>query len=299
MNILEAAQSESVIAAALAYAEMGLSVLPLHGKKPPVAGGLPMSWAKRQLERAPMSMIHEWARRGLLQNAGIVCGAVSGNLVVIDLDGDAAVEKFYSIFEGDLTRTFTVLTGSGHGRHLYYRCDNLPTTTRTKGFELRANGCYVVAPPSIHPETGQSYAPLLTGGLSAVLHVSNLAAIQSWIRSKIPAAPPRSSERVAPPTMNRTIGFDYGGRALASEIRVVSSAAEGQRNNLLNRAAYNLGQLVADGALTRVQVESALLGAALAVGLDEATSLRTINSGLTAGMQKPRSEMLRSRGKQS
>lgn len=295
MNILEAAQCGNVLAAALAYAEMGLSVLPLHGKKPPVAGGLPMSWAKRQVERAPMSMIHEWSRRGLLQNVGIVCGAVSGNLAVIDLDGDTAVNEFYDVFGGDLTHTFTVVTGSGHGRHLYYVCDDLPTTTRTKGFELRANGCYMVAPPSIHPDTGQPYAPL---PIPSVLRVHNLDNIRSWIRSKIPT-PPRPSERPPMPPVNRTIGFDYGGRALASEIRIVSSAAEGQRNNLLNRAAYNLGQLVADGALTRVQVESALLGAALAVGLDETTSLRTINSGLTAGMQKPRSEMLRSRGKQS
>lgn len=293
MNIREAAQQSDVLGAALAYAEMGLSVLPLHGKTPPVVGGVQMGWARRQVERASFSMIHEWAQRGHLQNVGVVCGRVSRNLVVIDLDGDSAVNAFFNWAESRLPQTYSVRSGSGHGCHVYYICTELPTTTRTKGFELRANGCYVVAPPSLHPETGSAYQP----SRCDVARVSNLEPLREWIKGKIqrPARP----ERPAEATFNRTIGSEYGRRALASEIRTVSGAAEGQRNNLLNRAAYNLGQLVADGALERVQVESALLGAALAVGLDETTSLRTIKSGLNAGLQKPRSEMFRVRGKRS
>lgn len=293
MNIREAARQSDVLAAALAYAELGLSVLPLHGKTPPVVGGVQMGWVRRQVERAPYSMIHEWARRGHLQNVGVVCGRVSRNLVVIDLDGDSAVNAFFAWAESRLPQTYSVISGSGHGCHVYYICTDLPTTTRTKGFELRANGCYVVAPPSQHPETGNVYQP----GRCEIAHVSNLEPLREWIKSKIqrPARP----ERPASLIVDRTIGSEYGRRALASEIRIVSSAAEGQRNNLLNRAAYNLGQLVADGALQRVQVESALLGAALAVGLDETTSARTITSGLNAGLQKPRSQMFRLRSKPS
>lgn len=87
-------------------------------------------------------------------------------------------------------------------------------------------------------------------------------------------------------TDQRAIGF--GQAALHDESRAVAQAAEGSRNNCLNRAAYNLGQLVGDNILTRWDVEQALLAAALAAGLDEKSSWRTIQSGLKAGMNNPR-----------
>jgi putative DNA primase/helicase len=56
----------------------------------------------------------------------------------------------------------------------------------------------------------------------------------------------------------------------------------------LNRAAFNLGQLVAAGLLDVDQVKTALLAAALEAGNPEAKARATIESGLAGGAAKPR-----------
>lgn len=84
----------------------------------------------------------------------------------------------------------------------------------------------------------------------------------------------------------------YVEQAIADECATVASAPESTRNTTLNKAAYNLGQLV--GAtwanLSESRVEGALLAAARQCGLSEEEALRTIHSGLTAGIRQPRPE---------
>lgn len=64
------------------------------------------------------------------------------------------------------------------------------------------------------------------------------------------------------------------------------------RNDELNRSAFRLGRLVGAGELNRDDVEQALLAACDVNGLNaddgERATLRTIASGLTAGMRYPR-----------
>jgi hypothetical protein len=68
----------------------------------------------------------------------------------------------------------------------------------------------------------------------------------------------------------------------------VAAAQPGGRNVTLNRAAFNLGQLVAAGLLDVEQVRAVLLAAALEAGNPEAKARATINSGLAGGVAKPR-----------
>lgn len=271
-----------ILTAALEYVESGFSVLPLHGKQPATR-----SWARLQVQRPALSHVHEWHRRGYLHNVGIICGAVSRNLVVIDLDGPDAVNEFRRQFADRLPVTRVVRTGSGE--HWYYFADQLPTTTRTKGFELRANGCYVVAPPSIHPTTGQPYQIISD---SPIARRPSLESVREWIMSRI-TAKQGQGQRQPVRTGNRTIG--WWDRALIYEIRAVAAAPVGQRSNTLNRAAYNLGQIVGDRLLDRARVERDLLDAALAAGLGEVEAQRTIRSGLEAGIAEPRSQQWRKR----
>jgi hypothetical protein len=56
----------------------------------------------------------------------------------------------------------------------------------------------------------------------------------------------------------------------------------------LNRAAFNLGQLVAAGLLDADQVRAVLLAAALEAGNPERKVTATIESGLRGGAAKPR-----------
>jgi hypothetical protein len=86
------------------------------------------------------------------------------------------------------------------------------------------------------------------------------------------------------PTLSRE--ERYAQAALEGELLKLRSAANGDRNNQLNRSAFALGQLIPP--LKRSEVESALLSGALAIGLTESESLATIRSGLDAGEREPR-----------
>jgi hypothetical protein len=154
-KIVQAAQSKTVYEAALAYQEIGFSVLPLKGKRPAIR-----SWTDRQHRAATARNIEVWHSANHLQNVGIVCGAVSGNLVVLDLDGAAGYPAFAAQFP-ELAETYTVATGGGTGKHVYWRVENLSETVKAMGtpighLELCAHGRQVVAPPSIHPDTQNS-----------------------------------------------------------------------------------------------------------------------------------------------
>lgn len=80
----------------------------------------------------------------------------------------------------------------------------------------------------------------------------------------------------------------YGARALEAEADRVATAAEGTRNDTLNRAAFALGQLVAGGELPEALAREQLTTAATRAGLGAWEAARTITSGISAGMSKPR-----------
>ncbi len=167
---------EDTVAAARRYASTGLSVIPLRGKVPAV------TWKVYQTRRASEGEISRWARRGLFGNVGIVCGAVSGNLTVLDFDTPGAYTAFRARFPA-LAESYTVASGGG-GRHVYLRADVLPRSRRGRGVELCAEGRQVVAPPSIHPN-GTFYRALSPLN---VLHVPDMEEVARWVRP-VPANP--------------------------------------------------------------------------------------------------------------
>jgi hypothetical protein len=226
MNILQpvpmlrATQADNVLQAAFQYAALGLSVLPLHGKRPTIP------WRHWQQVAASPAVIASWARVGLLENVGIVCGQASSNLVVLDLDDLRGYDALRHTFP-DLSNTFTVATGSGKGKHLYFFSQQLPPTTRVLGgslgnIELRAQGCQVVVPPSRHPQTYQLYRverPL------PIQIVPNLEQLAAWISALTPkprlyhsspqrlSQPSRLNPRVLEILIHRflTLGFKQRG----------------------------------------------------------------------------------------
>lgn len=80
----------------------------------------------------------------------------------------------------------------------------------------------------------------------------------------------------------------YTGVAFDAELEAVRTASKGTRNDTLNRAAFNLGQLVAAGALNEDDVVRELTDAARDAGLTEREIPGTIKSGLSGSASKPR-----------
>jgi len=212
--IVSAAQSETTAVAALAYAALELSIIPLDGKRPALK-----SWTQYQQERADEQTIRAW----IFGNVGIVCGAVSGNLVVLDLDGAAGYAAFVATFPA-LAATYTVASGGGIGRHVYFYAEHLPPSVKAMNtpighLELCGNGRQVVAPPSIHPITGQPYR--IEKALD-ILRVPNLDDLSAWIESFKPRQivetwkPPRISAPMGDAPLNRRV-VDEIARTLAGQ----------------------------------------------------------------------------------
>ncbi|MCL6478502.1 MAG: bifunctional DNA primase/polymerase [Peptococcaceae bacterium] len=138
--------------AALSYIAARWSVIPLQsrGKRP-----LLPSWTEYQSRRATDEEIREWWSRWPGANLGVATGAVSG-LVVLDFDGPAAVD-----FAKRNGVPPTPCVSTGKGWHLYFQHPGQPASNATalggiKGLDVRGDGGYVVAPPSIHP-SGRQY----------------------------------------------------------------------------------------------------------------------------------------------
>jgi hypothetical protein len=183
--ILQAAQAHSIFQAACFYTRAGLNVLPLKGKQPHLR-----FWQPYQTQAISLQQVLRWHRAGLFSNIGIVCGKASRNLVVLDLDGMDAYKTFCHHFL-TFTETYTVLTGSGMGVHLYWYTEHLPATTRILStslghLELLAQGHQVVAPPSQHPVTGHLYRVLC---MIPIQHVRDLRQVVTWLRSFRPHHP--------------------------------------------------------------------------------------------------------------
>lgn len=99
-------------------------------------------------------------------------------------------------------------------------------------------------------------------------------------------APGPTDRQVTPYTGHDTSA--YGAAALERECQAVHLAAPGTRNHTLNRAAYNLAQLVASGHLEADLVRSKLANAAVAAGLGPREIEATLASGARAGALTPR-----------
>jgi hypothetical protein len=157
----ENAAAGEMLAAALDYASRGWLVLPLHdvargvcscrdaarcdtpGKHPRIR-----EWRKRAT--IDLGTILSWWQRWPTAGVGILTGQPSG-LVVLDVDprhgGDDALWALEQQ-HGPLSVTVEVVTGGG-GRHIYFAHQSpLESFTLAPGLEVKADGTFVVAPPS-------------------------------------------------------------------------------------------------------------------------------------------------------
>jgi hypothetical protein len=93
--------------------------------------------------------IRAWWSRWPEAAVAIACGSKSGGLVVLDCD---AAEFVWTLENacGPLPETFTVATGRGSHRY-FVACEPIRTQRIAPHLELRAEGAYVLAPPSLHP----------------------------------------------------------------------------------------------------------------------------------------------------
>jgi hypothetical protein len=141
--------------AALSYLVRGWSVIPIQPRdKRPL-----LPWLEFQHRLASPPEVSEWYRRWPDANVAIVTGALSG-LVVLDIDPHHGGDQSLKALEGGhgtLPSTLEASTGRG-GRHIYFQYPGGTMPNRVgiePGVDLRGDGGYVVAPPSLHPSGGR------------------------------------------------------------------------------------------------------------------------------------------------
>ena len=157
---------------ALYYGKLGWPVIPLHystpnggcscrksdcsstGKHPATQRGLKDASDKSET-------IERWWQQKPDANIGVVTGH-SSHLLVVDVDPRHGGNDSLSELEAKYSRltTLSVETGGG-GKHFYFRYPDLVILRNAvnifPGIDIRAQGGYVVAPPSVHA-SGKGYA---------------------------------------------------------------------------------------------------------------------------------------------
>ena len=134
--------------------DRGFSVIPMRGKVPAIP------WKKYQSQRASAEDVATWFGGGANErfNLGIVTGNAS-SLVVLDADARDDALFWYE----NRPRTPLMVRSGGGGVHFYYQLrPEAKVRNRTRvlarSLDVRGEGGVIVAPPSLHPESGKRYA---------------------------------------------------------------------------------------------------------------------------------------------
>ncbi len=176
--------------AALEYAQRGFRIIPLHNptangcscKRPECSsiGKHPRTLNGHKDGTTDELILRDYWSRFPDANVAIVTGAVSG-LVVLDVDDKKSPKGSESLAAltakyGDLQ---TMEVATGNGRHLYFQHPGMQVPNSVgllgSGLDVRGEGGYVVAPPSLHAN-GSRYC-LLTD--------LTPAAMPEWLLSRI------------------------------------------------------------------------------------------------------------------
>jgi hypothetical protein len=202
--------------AAQRLARRGLAVFPclVGQKEPATANGL-------HAATTDATTIAAWWRQQPNYNVAIATGAVS-QIFVLDVDngddhdGEAELKKLEQE-HGSLPATVEAITGKG--RHLYFKmpdCDLRNSASKlAPGVDIRANGGYALAPPSLHP-SGRRY-------VWSTESANAFAPAPQWLLDKI--ATPASNGNGVPP---------------AEWCDLLCTIPEGRRNDTIARIVGHL-----------------------------------------------------------
>lgn len=160
--------------AALAYAEAGYKIFPCRpmDKVPLVSGGFHVASSDK-------AQVELWWKQWPEANIGLPTGAVNG-LVVLDFDEKSGGLDTFEEMKATLPPASTVATGGG-GLHLYFAHPGQEIRNKAglqPGLDIRGDGGYVIAPPSVH-SSGMEYTFTHEEAALTELPTALLAALSS------------------------------------------------------------------------------------------------------------------------
>jgi hypothetical protein len=236
---------------AIALIRSGLPCFPCYANKKPAT---PRGFKDAANDEG---VAHElWKLSPEAPPIGVATGEVSG-LDVLEIDPRHGGNFWFTEFEPRLPRTHVHRTRTG-GFHFFFqhlaglRCS---TSKIAKGVDVRADGGYVIWWPATGLSVPSQRAP---------------APWPDWLSRRL-SQPQR-------PAVPHTVVPDHC--ALSRLVRLVSTASEGQRNNLTFWAACRAGEMVASGLLEAEVAVTLIAQAAMSAGLSRHEAERAAWSGI-------------------
>jgi hypothetical protein len=139
--------------AALTYADLGWAVLPLRPRSK-----APLTRHGKDDATSDLATVLQWWTRQPRANIGLSCGA--SGFVALDVDPRNGGDDTFAELRrelGELPETVSAKTGGG-GEHYLFRHPGGDLVGKAgEGVDVKDSG-YILAEPSIHPETGRRYA---------------------------------------------------------------------------------------------------------------------------------------------
>ncbi len=155
------------------YEKEYLCYLPAYwGRKKPS-----VEWEEFQTRPSTMAEKVEWFHEGKPTNIGVLCGAVSGDLVILCFNDPNGAVEFFGDESWRRLLASTFVTKSVRGHHVWLRSDTpiksgfVRKDKNASWLEIRSDGNFTIAPPSLHPD-GILYEAI---GINAIVKPKNLA----------------------------------------------------------------------------------------------------------------------------
>ncbi len=204
-----------MLMAALGFIEIQAPVFPVweRNKKPKTKKGY------KDASLNP-EQVRQWWTQWPQANIGIPTGSLSG-IWVLDIDGEEGEQSLAKLerTNGKLPRSVEVITGGG-GRHIYFAVPDsgsIPCSASKigNGLDIRGDGGYIVAPPSIHP-SGKQYE-------WSVDSTESFTTAPEWLLNLV-------IERA----------YIQGNKSPVDWVSILKGVTEGSRNDCLARLAGKL-----------------------------------------------------------
>lgn len=198
---------------ALRYVRLGWPVIPLKGKLPLTENGSKDASLNE-------GQIRAWWEKWPNANIGLATGH---RFFVVDVDIKGGGEDTWDMLRAQhaaLPETIEAVTGTG-GRHILYALPSEFPVNNSQGkigpgIDVRGKGGYIVAAPSVHPETKRRYS---WDGLQEIEQQA-IAPAPAWLLGLLKAADQRKEP-----------------------LKIPDRIAAGGRNDLLFRAACRLRRI--------------------------------------------------------
>lgn len=256
-------------------------------------GKLPLTKTGFKEATKDLDAVRAWSAKWPAANIGIATGDVSG-IWVLDIDGldgeNWLIEQ--QARHSEIPETPEVKTGKG--RHLYFKLPegvNVPNSAGKLAphVDVRGNGGYVIAPPSIHPD----------GGIYAWHETRRpvnipFAEAPEWLISRVVKVlrPAKPEHQEVPDKRDNVENADrYVKKVLDEEFRLLATAGEGRRNDQLFKSVAAMANYVGKGGATKGMIHNLAVAGAQANGLwseDQNECLSTIESALRTGLSNPK-----------